>query len=458
MQAKVFDNNPNFVVFIAIVAAFGGLLFGFDTGIISGAILFIKVQFHLTPAMNGIVVSAVLFGAFLGAITSGRFADHFGRRKTLLTCALIFIFSTLGSAFSPTVFWLIFSRVFVGIAIGIASFTTPTYISEVAPAKYRGALVTLNQLLVTVGIVASYLVDFSFAAKHEWRFMLGSGVIPALLLFVGMLFVPRSPRWLIMKGYEAVAEKILKQIRGSDDVEYEVNQIRDSIIDKKGSWKLIFQPWVRPVIIVGFGLAILQQFAGINTIIYYAPTILKTAGFHSNVTAILATLGVGVVNVIFTIIAIPFIDKLGRRPLLLIGVAGMAISLALMGLSFDAAQHSELLKWFTLGGMLLYIPCFAISLGPILWLMIAEIFPLEIRGLAASLSSSVNWGSNMLVALTFLTMINLIGSADTFLFYSAICIAGFFFVYFLVPETKGVSLEQIEKNLRAGISSRWLGS
>ncbi len=449
--------TQHFVIIVAAVAAFGGLLFGFDTGVISGAILFIHDQFHLSPFANGLVVSAVLFGAFLGAAFSGHFSDILGRRKILIITSLIFGISTIGSAIAPTVFWLIFSRIIVGIAIGIASFVTPLYISEIAPQELRGTLVTFNQLLVTVGIVTSYLVDYAFAAQGAWRLMLAFGVIPAICLFLGMLFLPESPRWMIANGQEAIARKTLKSIRAKQNIEDEVSAIKYSLNQQHGNWRMLFQPWVMPAIIVGFGLAIFQQLAGINTLIYYAPTIFKLAGFHQSATAILATLGIGIINVIFTIVSMPLLDRLGRRPLLLIGTIGMAISLAILGLSFKFGGHSAALKWMALGSMILYIPCFAISLGPIMWLMISEIFPLKIRGLASSLSGSINWAFNMIVALTFLSLVHFAGKSGTFFLFSSICILCMFFIYFFVPETKGISLEQIEENLRAGKKSRHIG-
>lgn len=447
-----------FVIMIAIVAAIAGILFGFDTGVISGAILFIQQKYSLTPAMNGVVVSAVLFGALVGAALGGRFSDYFGRKKLLIATAVIFIIGTILSAIAPTVSSIIVGRFVVGLAIGLSSFAAPLYISEISPPKYRGALVSLNQLMITIGILVSYMVDYSLAQGGHWRLMLGSGIIPALIFLVGLTFLPASPRWMVLKNLVDKARITLIKIRQSENVDAEISAIQESVEQQKdGDWRLLFKPWVLPAVIIGLGLAFFQQVTGINTIIYYAPTIFKMAGFQSSAVAILATMGVGVVNVIFTIIALPLIDRWGRRPLLLIGLTGMAISLAFMSYSFAAHSSSGTLKWFMLGSMVLYIMCFAISLGPIMWLVIAEVFPLKIRGLASSSAIAASWAFNMIVALTFLSLIHGLGTSKTFLVYFMLSVLGWIFVYFIVPETKGVSLEKIEENLRNRTPSRDLG-
>lgn len=446
-----------FIIMAASVAAVAGVLFGFDTGVISGAILFIKHQFALTPWMNGIVVSAVLAGALVGSLVSGIFADYFGRRRLLVITALIFLVATIGSAASATIPQLIASRIFVGIAIGIASFTAPLYISEISPPRYRGALVSLNQLAITVGILVAYFVDMGFDKSLDgWRWMFGMGVIPAVVLLVGMSFMPRSPRWLVLHGELKEARDTLKKVRGQDYTETELEEISSSV-KQKGRLTMLFKRWLLPAILIGLGMGLFQQFTGINTIIYYAPTIFQMAGVKSASGAILATVGVGVINVLFTIIALPLIDRWGRRPLLVTGMLGMLTSLCLLALSFAYAGSAAYLKWFALGSMLLYIACFAISLGPIMWLIIAEIFPLEIRGFASSLMVAASWLFNGIVALTFLTLIHALGQSGTFALYAATCFIGLLFVIYFVPETKGTTLEQIEKNLRAGVKSVKLG-
>lgn len=453
------SGNKHFYIIIAILAAFAGILFGYDTGVVSGAILFINDEFHLSAQTNGLVVSSVLFGALLGAILSGYLADHLGRKKILLIDAIIFIFGTLATAISGTINLIIAGRIIVGIAIGIASYVAPLYISEISPAKYRGGLVSLNQLAITIGILISYIVDYFFAPHAQWRWMFAAGIIPAIIFFIGMLFLPDSPRWIANKGHAQKALAVLQKIyNDKNQAQHELAAIQKTFNQQESNhWKILFSPFIRSTLTIGIGLAILQQVTGINTIIYYAPTIFKMAGFESATTAILATMGVGVVFVLSSILALPLMDTLGRRPLLLIGLAGMAISLLALGIAFQSPDHSNILKWVSMSSMVIYIACFGFSLGPIMWLMISEIYPLKVRGLGSSLATAANWGSNMLVAYTFLSMVEVLGPSGTFFIYFAISLFGMAFIYFLVPETKHVTLEQIETNLLAGFTFRKLG-
>lgn len=450
-------SSANWMVYaVSVFAALAGLLFGYDTGIISGAILFIKKDFSLSPFQVEMIVSAVLLGALIGSGFSGRLTDLFGRRKVLVFTAITFIIGSLSTALAPSAHWLIIGRIILGIAIGVGSFTAPLYIAEIAPQRIRGMLVSLNQLAITIGIVFSYLVNYYFSAHGRWPWMLGLGVVPAAILLLGTLFLPESPRWMVLKGWEHKARSILQRIRGSEDIHQEFEEIQQTVKMEKGTHRLLLAKWVRPILFISLGLSFFQQVTGINTIIYYAPTILLMAGFKQAGGAILATLGIGVINVLFTVIALPLIDKWGRRPLLLLGLSGMFISLAMMGAAFFFPGFAAL-HWVAVGSMVLYIASFAMSLGPIMWLIISEIFPLNIRGVGASLAISASWGFNMLVALTFLTLIQLMGPSYTFWLYAFLCILGGLFVYFIVPETKGCSLEHIEQNLRLGRPSRELG-
>lgn len=443
---------------IAFTAALAGILFGYDTGVMSGAILFIAQEFGLSSGMNGIVVGAVLFGAFLGAIVTGHLTDYFGRKRLLIGVAIIFIVGSIETSLAPNIPWLIAGRVFIGIAIGIASYTAPLYISEISPVKHRGALVSLNQLAISIGILGSYVVDYYASMHGGWREMLAIGVVPALLLLIGMFFLPESPRWVLSKGFEDEARLILRKIRGPHaNTDKEFHDIEEIVEDRLGTWKMLISKRVRPVLWIGFGLAIIQQVTGINTILYYAPTILKMSGFESATAAILATMGVGVIFVLFTIVALPLIDKWGRRPLLLTGLIGMAAALGFMALIFRMSSEAPSLHWLALLSMVIYIACFAFSLGPIMWLMFSEIYPLKIRGLGASLATCMNWASNLLVTATFLKLVDIIGESGTFSIYMMFSFLSLFFVYFCVPETKGISLEQIEKNLLAGKKWRKLG-
>ena len=448
--------EKTYVIFIAAIAALAGLLFGYDTGVISGAILFIKDQFGLSAVVEEIVVSAVLLGAIIGAGLSGYLSDRFGRRRTIIVTAVIFILGSLGSALTPDINFLIASRIIIGIAIGIASLTAPLYISEVSPPRIRGALVSLNQLAITCGIVLSYIVDYAFSGHQSWRWMFFVGVVPAVILGTGMLFLPSSPRWLMSKSLKKKAITVLRMLREEDVIEKEVREIEETLSEEPGGWKELLEPWVRTPLLIGIGIAMFQVITGINVVIYYAPTIFQFAGIGSAQVAILATTGVGVVNVLMTVVSIKVIDRIGRRPLLFMGLAGMVVSLATLGYAFHVAALSGALKWIAVGSLTLYIASFAVSLGPIAWLIIAEIYPLKIRGRAMSVATMANWGFNLLVALTFLTLIQKLGRPITFWLYAFVGILGWLFSYFLVPETKGHSLEEIEENWRQGKSPRAL--
>ena len=440
-----------FIYLTAAIAALAGLLFGYDTGVISGAILFIKDQFVLGSRAVQNVVSAVLLGAVIGAAVSGALADRFGRRKVIIVTAILFAVGAIGAAFALNVPMIVGFRLIIGIAIGVASYTAPLYISEISPPQARGALVSLNQLMITCGIVVSYLVDYALsAAPHAWRWMFGLGALPAIILILGMIALSESPRWLVSKNRDDEARKVLSHVLVGQAIDKEITAIRGSLTIKEGSWKELLQPWVRPALVVGVALAFFQQVTGINTIIYYAPTIFEFAGFSSHKVAILATVGVGLVNVLMTLVAIWFLDRIGRKPLLYIGMSGMAISLGILGFAFHMPTLAGSLKLLTVLSVIGYIASFAISLGPIFWLMIAEIYPLKIRGRAMSIATLSNWGCNMVVAATFLTLTDKLGKAGAFWFYGTVCIIGIVFCYFYVPETKGHTLEKIEEYLRSG--------
>lgn len=452
-----YSTTNSYVTLISMVAAIAGILFGFDTGVISGAILFIHTQFHLSPLLNGTVVSAVLFGALVGSIFSGKITDQYGRKMILISVALIFIAGTLLTSLTPNLIFLIIGRFIVGIAIGLASYAAPLYISEIAPPQYRGALVSLNQLAISIGIMLSYIVDYMLATQHAWRLMLGLGVIPALLLLIGMIFLPRSPRWMFSKGHYNKAAAILRRIRGGQrDIDHELRMMRGHLNQMQGSWRILFSKTIRPVVIIGAGLAILQQITGINTILYYAPTILKAVGFGGNGDSILATMGVGGIFVLFTIVSLPLIDVVGRRKLLVAGLLGMALGLGIMIWTFHHSHLSSTQRYILLTGLFVYIAAFSFSLGPIMWLMISEIYPLKVRGIGASFATCLNWASNMIVAFTFLSIVKAIGISNTFSIYLVMCFVSIIFVLFLVPETKGILLEQLEVNLLEGKKWRHL--
>src|SRR5215831_19272720 len=357
--------STSFVYVAALVAALGGLLFGYDTGVFSGALIFIKREFGLTTSAEEIVVSGVLLGATIGAAIGGKAADLFGRRRVLLVTAAIFGIGALASAMAPSPAILIVSRIVLGLAIGLASTNVPVYLSEVAPPHARGWVVSLFQLAVTVGIVVAYLTDYAFASMEGCRWMLGLAVVPALVFGTGMFFLPETPRWLICGGQHEVARRVLVRIRDVTNVTIEIEEIKASLAQQteSGRWTDLLRRQVRAALVVGLGLAIFQQITGINTVIYYAPKILQAAGFSSASGAILATAGVGVVNVGMTIIAMFLVDRAGRRPLLLVGIAGMIVTLGVLGLSFRISNPSGHLAWMAVICLMGYVAAFAISLG-----------------------------------------------------------------------------------------------
>jgi MFS transporter, SP family, galactose:H+ symporter len=456
MENKTKTDTKSFVYVAAAISALGGMLFGYDIGVISGAILFIKRDFSLSAGMEEIVVSSVLLGSLAGAAAGGILADRFGRRRLLIATAMVFGLAAIAAALAPDTAWLILARVVAGVAIGVASFVAPLYISEIAPVDIRGKLVSINQVALTSGIVISYLIDYAFAGSQAWRWMFALAAIPAAAFGIGLLFIPDSPRWLAARGHADKARAVLNRIRDPEQVESELAQIQKSAAQQKASWSELLSPLLRPAMIVGVGLAVAQQITGINTVIYYAPTILKFAGLSSAPAAILASVGVGVVNLLLTLVAMQLIDRVGRRPLLLVSLAGMAVSVSVLGLAFSLTQFSGSLGWVALASLMTYVGFFAVGLGPVFWLILSEIYPLRIRGRAMSVGTAANWSANLIVALSFLTLTQVLGKPATFWLYGAVSALAWFFAFFLVPETKGKTLEQIEAHWRAGRRPREL--
>jgi MFS transporter, SP family, galactose:H+ symporter len=437
---------------IASVAALGGLLFGYDTGVISGALLFIRQVMTLSPTMQGVVVSIALAGAAIGAAIAGTLSDRVGRRPVSMGAGLLFIAGAVISAAAQGVVVLLIGRLLVGLAIGVASMLTPLYLAEISPAKDRGAIVSLNQLCITGGILVSYLVGFALAGGSDgWRWMLALGAVPGIILSGGMLVLPESPRWLAGHNRMQEAEAVLRGTRGSADVSGELNALRTDIVREGGqrtSATQLLAPRLRRPLIIGIGLAMFQQITGINTVIYFAPTIFQTAGLSSAATSILATAGVGAVNVIMTIVSIRLIDRLGRRQLLYWSLGGMAVTLFVLSAAFHAGASGQL-AWIAVASVAAFVGFFAIGLGPVFWLLISEIFPLDLRGRAMSLATVANWGFNLIVSATFLNIVGAVGSAGAFLVYAVLSLLALVFIAMFVPETKGRTLEQIEAALDA---------
>jgi SP family galactose:H+ symporter-like MFS transporter len=439
-----------FVLLVASVAALGGLLFGYDTGVISGAILFIAKDFALPTKLQEFTISVVLIGCMGGALVGGWFADRIGRRWTLFVAGIVFIAGALVSAFTPGEGILLAGRFIVGIGIGFSSVVAPLYISEVAPSGVRGALVSLYQFAITVGILTAYIVDYVLAGGGQWRWMLGIAVVPSLVLVAGMLAMPESPRYLFKTGREALArEELGRIVSNADEVAQEENSIRASLKLRGFGAETLRSPQVRAALLVGIALAVLQQVTGINTVIYYGPQIFQMAGISSNSASILAEALVGTVNCVMTLVAIFFVDRLGRKPLLYAGLTGMFVALAALGFAFSQARLSGSLSAIALGSMMLYVGCFAFSLGPIVWLLISEIFPLPARSFGMSVSTLANWVGNFVVSQFFLTMIHQLGTPVTFGIYAVLCVITILFIRTMVPETKRELLENVSLKVAA---------
>jgi sugar porter (SP) family MFS transporter len=439
--------NP-FVVAAAAVAALGGFLFGFDTGIISGALLFIKQEFGLSAGLQQLVVGSLLLAAVVGALLGGPISDAWGRKRTLILAALVFGAGALVASYSPNLAVLVVARVLLGLAIGIASMIVPVYIAEIAPPRVRGALVSLQQFMITVGIMVSYLVSYAFSGSGAWRWMLGVGMIPAAILLVGMLPLPESPRWLLAKDRRQDALGVLHRIRHEEhNPEAELAEIEAVHKMQAGvSYRDLFRPYVRPALIVGVGIAFINQMVGVNAVIYYAPTILKDAGFSSSA-AILATTGVGILNMLVTLCALLLIDRVGRRPLLLVGISGVLLALIVLGAAYLLPGGPSGAGVLLVAGLLVYIASFAASLGIAIWLLNSEVYPLEVRGKGAAAGAFTHWVLDFVIASTVLTLIATITPTGMFWFYGLFAILGIIFVLRRVPETKGKTLEEVSEEL-----------
>jgi MFS transporter, SP family, sugar:H+ symporter len=444
---------------IYFFGALGGLLFGYDTGVISGALLFIPNDFKLTPFLQGAIVAALLLGAMVGAAFTGRLSDRLGRRHLIIIAAVVFTAGALLAALAPSVAVLITARFVIGLAVGSAALVVPLYLSEIAPTEIRGAIAGLNQLMIVVGILAAFVVNAILASSGDWRLMLGLAAVPSLILLVGMLFMPETPRFLVHAGDEEEAREVLEDLPGDEHPQERIDEIREvedeaSGTGLRGLWQA---KWVRPALLVAAGLAVFQQFVGINTIIYYAPTTLTDVGFGKT-SAIYANLIIGVVNVAMTVIAIRIIDRVGRKPMLFAGVAGMVGSLLVLGISLSvlATPHhpGDPAAIITLVCLGTFIASFAATWGPVVWVMIPEVLPLSVRGTAMGVAVLCNWGANFLVSQTFPLLLSKLGPGPVFLGYAGMGMLAGLFVKTFVTETKGRSLEEIEADLQRATGTR----
>ena len=448
------------------MAASIGLLFGLGIGVISGAANSLQRDLNISDDLLELVVAAPLWGAVIGTLSTGIITHYWGRKKTMILSAVIFILGSLACSLSNSVDQLLLARLFFGIAIGMASFTAPVYISEIAPHQIRGSLVSLYTLIIATGVIMAFLSNtfINTGGWHciaaPWRLMLGIIALPACLILIGTLFLPESPRWLFLKGYSGKGVAALQQMGFSPQQISQEKQEVEANLQKKAQGFLLLKtssPF-RRVLLLGVSLQVIQQITGINIVLFYAPRIFQMAGFSGASEQLWGTVLIGVVNMIASMMSIFFIDKLGRKPMMTIGFLIMGITLATVAflLKTDLTHHHFLAETAA-GALLLFILGFGMSAGPVVWLLCSEIVPLGGKDLGVTCSTAANWISNAIVSGSFLTLLHQFGNVNTFFFYAALQALSLLFVFLFVPETKGISLEKIESNLFSGLPLRNIG-
>lgn len=446
-------------LFTCMLAALAGLMFGLDIGVISGATQFIQKEFQISDHMIEWIVSSMMLGAAIGALGAGWMSATLGRKRSLILGGVLFVAGSLlsGAAWSPAT--LIAARVILGLAIGVATFTAPLYLAEVAEEHIRGAMISLYQLMITIGILVAFLSDTAFSYSGNWRWMLGIIAVPGILFLLGLFLLPDSPRWLMMRGRKQEATDVLQKLRGdAGHVAREVADIEEQLKTPQRGWHLFLENRnFRRSVGLGVLLQVMQQFTGMNVVMYYAPRIFQDMGYATSA-QMWFTAVVGLTNVLATFIAIGLVDRWGRKPILYTGFSVMAVGLGLVGtmMHLGIATHGE--QIFTVAMLLTFIVGFAMSAGPLIWALCSEVQPLKGRDFGIGCSTFTNWVANMIVGATFLTLLNGIGNAATFWLYAALNLVFLVITFVLIPETKNVSLEQIERNLMAGLPLREIGS
>lgn len=432
---------------IFFLGALGGLLYGYDMGVISGALLFIKDDIPLNSVTEGLVVASMLVGAIFGSGASGPLSDRLGRRRVVFVIAIVYIVGALILALAPSMPVLVIGRLVIGLAVGGSTAIVPVYLSEMAPTEQRGSLSSLNQLMITIGILSSYLINYAFTPIEGWRWMLGLAVVPSLILLIGVAFMPESPRWLLEHRSEKAARDVMKLTFKDSEIDKEIADMKEINSISESTWNVLKSPWLRPTLIIGCIFALLQQIIGINAIIYYAPSIFSKAGL-GDATSILGTVGIGTVNVIITIVAIMIIDKIDRKRLLVIGNIGMVASLLIMAvLIWTIGIQSS--AWIIVACLTLFIIFFGFTWGPVLWVMLPELFPMRARGAATGAAALVLSIGSLLVAQFFPILTEVLPVEQVFLIFAVIGICALIFVIKYLPETRGRSLEEIEGDLRS---------
>lgn len=455
--------NLGYVSFISFIAALGGFLFGYDTAVISGTVSQVSEQFSLTTMQSGWYVGCALVGSIIGVIFAGALSDRAGRKKTMILSAVLFTVSAAGCAISMNLDQLVIYRIIGGMGIGVVSIVCPLYISEVSPAKYRGRLVSLYQLAITIGFLAAYLMNFVLLKQAEgfsssilwlqkifgtevWRGMLGAETAPALLFLIVIFFIPESPRWLIVQRKEETAKSIFSKIYNyKEDVLFEVKEVKSTLChEEKSDWKLLLEPGIFRAVIIGVAIAILGQFMGVNAVLYYGPSIFESAGLSSGDSLFYQSL-IGLVNVLTTVLALLIIDKVGRKKLVYIGVSGMIISLIMIGIYFIQGAQLGLTNYFLLVCFLLYIFFTAGSISAVIFVFLSEMYPTRVRGKAMSLAGLSLWIGTYLIGQLTPWMLENLTPAGTFFLFAFMCIPYMLIVWKLMPETAGKSLEDIER-------------
>jgi SP family arabinose:H+ symporter-like MFS transporter len=435
--------NIRYVIFLAATAALGGLLFGFDIAIITGAGPFLTETFHLNDLSLGWAFSSLLFGCVLGSAIAGRLTDFYGRKKILLVVSVLFAFTSLATGMAPNFSAFVAARFIGGLAVGGASILSPMYVAEVSPPSLRGRLGTLYQMSIVTGILASYAINYLLRGigPANWRWMFVTGIVPSLLFFLLLLAVPETPRFLFMAGKEQQAIAILERIGGREEAEFEASEIRASLVKRRRAWRELLRPGIRRAVLVGFCLAVLVHVSGINTIIDYAPAILRSAGWKIDA-ALFSTLIIGLTNFAFTFVSFWVIDRYGRKPLYIVGSLGMTAALVML---LSAVLLARFESTAILVYILAYLACFSSCIGPVFWTLVAEIFPNDLRGTAMVVPVLTQWVANAAVVLFFPLAFNQLGKASTFAFLAAMSLVQAIFTWFFVPETKNKPLEEIEE-------------